>query len=109
MSIRKAPRPRGPSNFLSASLHFAPTKSVPPRAGSAGRVREPGSLPELMTASVIFHENVREMTMTIEQHIEELRAELKNAVDAKEREQIEREIEAARAELARHREDTELP
>ncbi|MBB4187307.1 uncharacterized protein (DUF3084 family) [Sinorhizobium terangae] len=47
--------------------------------------------------------------MTIEQHIEELRAELKNAVDAKEREQIEREIEAARAELARHREDTELP
>ncbi|CAN7626965.1 hypothetical protein [Pararhizobium sp. LjRoot238] len=40
--------------------------------------------------------------MTIEQHIEELRAELKNAVDAEERHQIEAELEAARADLTRH-------
>jgi len=38
-------------------------------------------------------------TMTIEQHIEELRAELKNAFDASERRQIEVEFELAEAEL----------
>lgn len=37
--------------------------------------------------------------MTIEQHIEELRAELRNA-DPAERRQIEGELELARAELA---------
>lgn len=37
--------------------------------------------------------------MTIEQHIEELRAELKNAFDARERRQIETEFELAEAEL----------
>ncbi|ARO32753.1 hypothetical protein NXC12_PD00477 (plasmid) [Rhizobium etli] len=39
-------------------------------------------------------------TMTIEQHIEELRAELKNACDAAERRQIEVELEFAQADLA---------
>jgi len=44
--------------------------------------------------------NVKEMTtMTIEQHIEELRAELKNAFDATERRQIEAELELAQADL----------
>jgi len=38
--------------------------------------------------------------MTIEQHIEELRAELKNAVNAAERRQIQAELELAEAELA---------
>ncbi len=38
--------------------------------------------------------------MPIEQHIEELRAELRWC-DPKERPQIERELKAARAELAR--------
>lgn len=38
--------------------------------------------------------------MTIEQHIEELRAELRNAVDAAERRQIEAELQLASAELA---------
>lgn len=38
--------------------------------------------------------------MTIEQHIEELRAELKNACDAAERREIQAEIECAQAELA---------
>jgi hypothetical protein len=37
--------------------------------------------------------------MTIEQHIEELRVELKNAFDASERRQIEAELELAQAEL----------
>jgi len=36
--------------------------------------------------------------MTIEQHIDELRAELRNAVDANERRQIGAELELARAE-----------
>ncbi|WP_198931560.1 hypothetical protein [Rhizobium rhizosphaerae] len=38
--------------------------------------------------------------MTIEQHIEELRAELKNAVDAAERRKVMAELELAQAELA---------
>jgi len=38
--------------------------------------------------------------MTIEQHIEELLAELNNARDAAERRQIEGEVELARADLA---------
>ncbi len=38
--------------------------------------------------------------MTIEQHIEELRAELRNACEACERRAIEVELECAHAELA---------
>lgn len=38
--------------------------------------------------------------MTIEQHIEELRAELRNPVDGAERRQIQAELEVAQAELA---------
>jgi hypothetical protein len=38
--------------------------------------------------------------MTIEQHIEELRAELRNAPDLEERRQIEAELNAATEELA---------
>ena len=38
--------------------------------------------------------------MTIEQHIEELRAELRNASDAAERRQIEAELQLAEADLA---------
>jgi hypothetical protein len=37
--------------------------------------------------------------MTIEQHIEELRAELRNAYDTAERRQIEVELELAKADL----------
>ncbi|NMV72447.1 hypothetical protein QOV31_005142 (plasmid) [Agrobacterium fabrum] len=40
--------------------------------------------------------------MTIEQHIEELRAESNNTCDAAERRQIETELDLARAELAVH-------
>ncbi|MEF0944430.1 hypothetical protein [Rhizobium sp. BR 362] len=38
--------------------------------------------------------------MTIEQHIEELRAELGSACDAAERRQIEAELQLAQADLA---------
>ncbi|WP_200945902.1 hypothetical protein [Rhizobium sp. Leaf391] len=38
--------------------------------------------------------------MTIEQHIEELRTELKNACDVTERREIQAEFEMAQAELA---------
>ncbi|MDI4655855.1 MULTISPECIES: hypothetical protein [Xanthobacter] len=62
-----------------------------------------------MTAVVIFHKNVEEMTMTLEQHIEELRAELRNAVNAGERREIAAELETARAELARKIAEEELP
>ncbi|WP_202596128.1 hypothetical protein [Ensifer adhaerens] len=47
--------------------------------------------------------------MTIEQHIEELRAELQNCLDAEERHQIETELEAARQELARRNTDDPPP
>lgn len=40
------------------------------------------------------------MTISIEQHIEELRAELRNAVYADERRWIEHELEISLAELA---------
>jgi hypothetical protein len=39
-------------------------------------------------------------TMTIEQHIEELHAELRNAFDVSERREIQVELECALAELA---------
>jgi len=38
--------------------------------------------------------------MTIEQHIEELRAELNNTLDAAERREIEAELQLAEADLA---------
>ncbi|KJF70229.1 hypothetical protein RP75_27375 (plasmid) [Agrobacterium arsenijevicii] len=50
-------------------------------------------------ASVPSFTNVKETKMTIEQHIEELRAELRNAVDRDERGQIEAELAAAVEEL----------
>ncbi|WP_210177767.1 hypothetical protein, partial [Ensifer sp. Root127] len=50
-----------------------------------------------------------EMTMTIEQHIEELRAELQYCPDAEERHQIEAELEAARQELVRRNTDDPPP
>lgn len=62
-----------------------------------------------MTAGVIFHKTIEEMTMTLEQHIEELRAELANTVEAGERRQIAAELEVAHAELARKIAGEELP
>ncbi len=50
-----------------------------------------------MTADVVLH-HIRETTMPIEQHIEELRAELRNCCDVVERAQIEGELETALAE-----------
>ncbi|KAA3497937.1 hypothetical protein DXM27_24650 [Rhizobium rhizogenes] len=50
-------------------------------------------------AGVIFFKQ-QEMTMLIEQHIEELRAELRNAVYDDERKWIVAELELAQAELA---------
>ncbi|TIW18919.1 MAG: hypothetical protein E5V63_34250, partial [Mesorhizobium sp.] len=42
--------------------------------------------------------DIKEMTMSIDQHIEELRAELRNAVDADERRWIKEELAMALAE-----------
>jgi hypothetical protein len=50
-----------------------------------------------MTAGVVLHQH-RETTMPIEQHIEELRAELRNCGDVAERAQIAGELEMALAE-----------
>lgn len=50
-----------------------------------------------MTAGVVFHQ-LKEMNMSIEQHIEELRAELRNAVYRDERREIEAALELALAE-----------
>jgi hypothetical protein len=70
---------------------------------SARRLRR--SLPQTLTrhracaASVPSFTNVKETKMTIEQHIEELRAELRNAVDLEMRQQIVVELAAAVEEL----------
>ncbi len=75
MTERRASKPRGTPNF-------DPRRSV-------------------MARTVIFH-IIKEMTTMIydlEIHIEELRAELRNA-DPAERAQIEADLEQARSELA---------
>jgi len=53
----------------------------------------------------IFHKRQGDEEMTIEQHIEELRAELRNAPTIEERQQIETELTAAIEELT----EKELP
>lgn len=53
-----------------------------------------------LTARVVFHKLKETTTMLLEQHIEELRAELRNAVYRDERREIEVELELACAELA---------
>ena len=53
-----------------------------------------------MTAHVVLHVNKEMTTMLLEQHIEELRAELREAIDPVERREIEIQLELARAELA---------
>jgi len=53
-----------------------------------------------MTGRVVFHVNKEMTTKLLEQHIEELRLELREAIDAAERREIEIELELARAELA---------
>ncbi len=50
-----------------------------------------------MTAGVVFHENIKEMTMSIDQHIEELRAELRHG-HPYERSEIQAELAKALAE-----------
>jgi hypothetical protein len=52
-----------------------------------------------MIRGVVLHTNSRRTTMMLEQHIEELRAELRNAVIRKERRWIEAELKRALAEL----------
>jgi hypothetical protein len=47
----------------------------------------------------IFHKRQGDEEMTIEQHIEELRAELRNTPTIEERQQIETELKAAIEEL----------
>jgi hypothetical protein len=53
-----------------------------------------------LAASGIFLKHQEMTTMTIEQQIDELRLELRNACDAAERRQIAAELELAQAELA---------
>ncbi len=52
-----------------------------------------------MTGGVVIH-NVKETTMHLEQHIEELRLEINATCDRSERRELELELELARAELA---------
>ncbi|MBW6425645.1 hypothetical protein KX729_30035 [Rhizobium sp. XQZ8] len=48
---------------------------------------------------IVFHIGDQTMTFELERQIEELRAELRNAVDSGERRQIEKELDLAQAEL----------
>jgi hypothetical protein len=52
-----------------------------------------------MIRGVVLHTNSRRTTMMLEQHIEELRAELRNAVIRKDRRWIEAELKRALAGL----------
>ncbi|OMQ41644.1 hypothetical protein BKP54_27435 [Ensifer sp. 1H6] len=103
MRGRNASRPRGPSNFAASG-------KIGSSARRLRRSRDASLDPfrPLMTDGVIFHK-FKEMTMTIEQHIEELRAELQYCPDAEERHQIEAELEAARQELVRRNTDDPPP
>jgi hypothetical protein len=95
MSSWNASRPHGPSNFAANDKIGSSARRLRrSRAASLDPV-----LP-LTTDGVIFHKS-KEITMTIEQHIDELRAELKNCLDAEERHQIEAELETAQQELLR--------
>jgi hypothetical protein len=84
--------PQGRAVSPKMLAHFgSPTR----RAAGAWR---PLTRPSPPPADVIFLKHMEMTTMTIEQHIEELLAEFKNAVGAGERRQIETELELARAE-----------
>lgn len=98
MANRHASKTCGPSNFDSAPFHCTPTKSVPPHAGKpvAYAIFDPHRFPT--TARAIFLKR-QEAPMLLEHHIEELRAELRECIDAGERREIEVELELARAEL----------
>nr|CAD6631361.1 hypothetical protein RFYW14_04469 [Pseudorhizobium flavum] len=77
------------------------TKSAPPLAASGGREAILDSVPSPRPRTSSFT-NVKETTMTIshEQQVEELRAELRVVLDANERRQIAAELEMALAEIA---------
>ena len=51
-----------------------------------------------MTAGIVFHQHQGDDDMSIDQHIEELRAEARNAVYRDERREIEAALELALAE-----------
>jgi len=87
--------------FAPPALTGSFRKSAPPLPGSAGRWRAPRPRHPLSGPTVIVHKRQEtKMTYTLEIQIEELRAELRNAVDGAERRDIEAELECALAELA---------
>lgn len=93
-----ASRPRGPSNFSAERREGRLAGKI----GSSAREPPAAGLdptPSPMIRGVVLHTNSRKTTMMLEQHIEELRAELRNAVIRKERRWIEAELKRALAEL----------
>lgn len=73
-------------------------KSAPPPAAPRP-LRGPGPLRPVTTVVAVFHKHDETtMTISIEQQVEELRAELRNAVVRAERRQIAAELAAAIAE-----------
>ncbi len=85
---------------ISSPLRFPPLQQnrLPTRRlrRSLPRSLTPSSLPALRPR---LSRTQGDETTTVEQHIEELRAELKSACDAIERHQIEAELELAQADL----------
>ena len=77
----------------------ANTKSAPPLPGAAGRLAIPDDVIAYPAPLIVFHIGDQTMTYELECQIEELRAELRNAVDACERRQIATELDLAQAEL----------
>jgi len=89
---------RGPSNFQEPPRRAPPENRflrLPPPA-VAGAILDPAISSRPASSSF---SNIKEMTMLLEQHIEELRREM-NFCHPDERDQIAVELELAQAELA---------
>ncbi|OWO92893.1 hypothetical protein B5E41_20890 [Rhizobium esperanzae] len=82
------------SGFLHSDKIGSPTRRL---RRSLPRSSTPTCLPALPSR---LSRTQGDETMNIEQHIEELRAELRNACDADERAQVEAELQLAQADLA---------
>lgn len=73
-------------------------KSAPPLPASGGRFAVPDPFVDKRWVTVVIEQKETTMSISLDQHIEELRAELRNAVYRDERRWIERELAKAVAE-----------
>ncbi|NKL15572.1 hypothetical protein GFL78_27165 [Rhizobium leguminosarum bv. viciae] len=77
----------------------ANSKSAPPPPALPAALAIPDIVIPYPAPLIVFHIGDQTMTYELECQIEELRAELRNAIDQCERRQIEAELDLAQAEL----------